>query len=91
MVKETQIMQQEILKYILDHKVSFSGDIKKQDKLFNRVALDLFDYQFHNNLPFKRYAQSQRKTPLVIKKMARYTLNANSRIQATDVSNHKNL
>lgn len=29
MVKETQIMQQEILKYILDHKVSFSGDIKK--------------------------------------------------------------
>lgn len=68
MVKETQIMQQEILKYILDHKVSFSGDIEKQDKLFNRVALDLFDYQFHNNLPFKRYAQSQRKTPLVIKK-----------------------
>lgn len=68
MVKDAQIIQQEILKYILDHKASIANDTEKQNKLFNHIALDLFDYQFHNNLPYKKYAQSQRKTPLVVKK-----------------------
>ncbi|MGG5254335.1 CoF synthetase [Neobacillus sp. SM06] len=37
------------------------------DPLFNETALKLFRFQFQYNLPYKKFCQTKRKTPLTIK------------------------
>ncbi|KIY23487.1 CoF synthetase [Mesobacillus subterraneus] len=35
---------------------------------FNGLAVTLFQYQFQHNLPYKKFCQTKRKTPLTVKK-----------------------
>lgn len=57
-------IQEEILSFIDQHQVMDGQHESNED--FNRLALDLFQYQFDHNLPYKKYAQQQRKSPLMV-------------------------
>ncbi|USS91760.1 acyl-CoA synthetase [Fructobacillus americanaquae] len=57
-------IQKEILSFIDQHQVMDGHHESDED--FNQLALDLFQYQFDHNLPYKKYAQQQRKSPLMV-------------------------
>lgn len=64
MTKTSTEIQNDIYQFIQTYATTDDQQLSESD--FNQVALDLFDYQFKNNLPYKRYAQSQRKSPLIV-------------------------
>ncbi|WP_225352969.1 hypothetical protein [Lentilactobacillus parafarraginis] len=64
MTKTSTEIQNDIYQFIQTYATTDDQQLSESD--FNRVALDLFDYQFKSNLPYKRYAQSQRKSPLIV-------------------------
>ncbi len=64
MTKTSTEIQNDIYQFIQTYATTDDQQLCESD--FNQVALDLFDYQFKNNLPYKRYAQSQRKSPLIV-------------------------
>lgn len=58
-----QTESKEIMGRILD----FIEGLNQEEAAFNELAIALFAYQFNYNLPYKKYCQKQRKTPLTVR------------------------
>lgn len=65
MTKTSTEIQNLVLSFI--EQFANSNSATQSDPTFNEVALAVFDYQFQNNLPFRKYAQSKRQSPLLVK------------------------
>ncbi|MCP3027666.1 CoF synthetase [Halobacillus sp. A5] len=59
MRQQTKQMIEQLLSFII-----YRGSTGKD---FQELALTLFSYQFEHNLPYKKYCQKRRKTPLTVK------------------------
>ena len=57
-------MRQDSINIISDLLSFIEGN---DDSLFNEIALKLFHFQFQYNLPYKKFCQTKRKTPLTVK------------------------
>ncbi|WP_026695672.1 coenzyme F390 synthetase [Peribacillus kribbensis] len=55
----------EILQFIDQHNLNLDKAEYEDD--YNRLALELFQYQFQTNLPYKKFCQARKKTPLTVK------------------------
>ncbi|MGP3640210.1 LuxE/PaaK family acyltransferase [Lentilactobacillus hilgardii] len=66
MTETSTEIQNKILAFI--NRYSDTNSTFQSNSDFNEAALTLFNYQFQNNLPFRKYAQSKRKSPLLVKK-----------------------
>ncbi|WP_101842573.1 CoF synthetase [Halobacillus sp. Marseille-P3879] len=53
-------------KQMIEQLISFIIYRRSTDKDFQDLALSLFSYQFEYNLPYKKYCQKRRKTPLTV-------------------------
>ncbi|GAB3066758.1 LuxE/PaaK family acyltransferase [Virgibacillus ainsalahensis] len=53
-------------KQIIDQILSYINKSDVEETDFQALALKLFSYQFEYNLPYKKYCQKRRKTPLTI-------------------------
>ncbi|WP_160725624.1 LuxE/PaaK family acyltransferase [Bacillus sp. USDA818B3_A] len=56
----------QILKFIETYKQPMTSE-NEYEQDFNTIALQLFRYQFQHNLPFKKFCQTSKKTPLTVK------------------------
>ncbi|MDA1324859.1 MAG: long-chain fatty acid--CoA ligase [Proteobacteria bacterium] len=52
---------------IIDHLLAFIAADGASDEDFNRMALELFAYQFENNQPYRRFCQQREKTVRTVK------------------------
>ncbi|MGO2722640.1 MAG: LuxE/PaaK family acyltransferase [Lactobacillus sp.] len=59
---EAETIKQAVLAYINTYR----GE-NAPDEAFNALAMQVFAYQFKFNLPYRKYAQSKRQTPLLVK------------------------
>ncbi|GGH78666.1 hypothetical protein JOD43_001551 [Pullulanibacillus pueri] len=66
MREAAQQITQDILHFI-DHYHLGVHHPKTVETEFNTLALELFRYQFQNNLPYKKFCQVRRRTPLTVK------------------------
>ncbi|MDR7001815.1 CoF synthetase [Neobacillus niacini] len=61
---ESQQITNEIIDYIHQFPKGLPADAEGE---FNQLALKLFNFQFKFNMPYKKFCQSKRKTPLTVK------------------------
>ncbi|MFC7393616.1 CoF synthetase [Scopulibacillus cellulosilyticus] len=54
-------------KEITEQILTFIEESNEEESRFNELALKLFTYQFKFNLPYKKFCQKRRKTPLTVK------------------------
>ena len=64
MREESQRITERILGFI-DRNQEDSANAEND---FNEIALELFQFQFHYNQPYKKLCQAKRKTPLTVKR-----------------------
>ncbi|MEK4670867.1 LuxE/PaaK family acyltransferase [Niallia sp. FSL R7-0271] len=67
-MKESSIViTEKVLTFIEKYK---NGILNKEehDQEFNKLALELFSYQFQHNMPYKKYCQVKKKNPLTVKR-----------------------
>ncbi|MBM7652115.1 LuxE/PaaK family acyltransferase [Neobacillus cucumis] len=57
----------QILQFIETYNEKTANE-KEYERDFNDLALTLFRFQFEHNLPYKKFCQTSRKTPLTIKR-----------------------
>jgi len=64
MSDESDVIQARLVKFIQQYK---EGQSSEYEVDFNQLAMSVFDYQFQNNLPYKKFAQLKHKNPLTVK------------------------
>lgn len=66
-MKESSLaITNDILVFIDKYKYGITNK-EEHTREFNSLALKLFSYQFHHNMPYKKYCQTKKKNPLTVK------------------------
>lgn len=60
---ESKVIVEEIL-----HFIQSASSVSETDEAYARLALNIFKHQFTFNLPYKKYCQARRKTPLTVRR-----------------------
>ncbi|WEG14641.1 CoF synthetase [Pullulanibacillus sp. KACC 23026] len=68
MREESLTLTDKLLNFIQTYNDWNSNQSETYETAFNRLALDMFKFQFKHNLPYKKFCQSKRRTPLTVKR-----------------------
>ncbi|MED4056873.1 CoF synthetase [Niallia taxi] len=66
MKESAMAITNDILSFIDKYKEGIQ-ELEEYEQDFNTLSLQLFNYQFQHNLPYKKYCQTKKRTPLTVK------------------------